>query len=121
MEEKCLDNGISEFGCSLITGGLYFGYFLFCSAVAAMIILTLMNALKAPKDLMKSGAAIGGLVLIFVVGYVWSGDEVTLKAAAQGTTAASSKMIGAGLFMLYVVFFVALGGLIYSFINKSMR
>lgn len=121
MEQKCLDNGISEFGCSLISGGLYFGYFLFFVAVAALIVLTLMNVLKAPKDLMKSGAAIGGLVLIFVVGYVMSDDEVTLKAAAAGTTRLASKMIGAGLIMLYVIFFAALGSLIYSFINKSMK
>lgn len=121
MEQKCLDNGITEFGCSLISGGLYFGYFLFFVAVAALVILTLMNALKSPKDLLKSGAAVGGLVLLFVIGYMWSGDEVTLRAAAMGTTPASSKMIGAGLFSLYVIFFASLGALAYSFINKSMK
>jgi hypothetical protein len=121
MEQKCLDNGISEFGCSLISGGLYFGYFLFLVAVVALIILPAMNALKAPKELVKSGGAIGALVLIFIVAYALSGDEVTLKTAAMGTTPESSKMIGAGLIMLYVVFFVAMGGLIYSFVSKSMK
>ncbi len=121
MEQKCLDEGISEFGCSLISGGLYFGYVLFFVAVAALIILPLLNALKAPKDLLKSGAAIGGLVLLFIIGYALSGDEVTLKAAAMGTTPASSKMIGAGLIMLYFIFFAAVGGLVYSFINRAMK
>jgi hypothetical protein len=121
MEQKCLDNGISEFGCSLISGGLYFSYVLFFVAVAALIILPTMNALKAPKELMKSGLAIGGLVILFVIGYALSGDEVTLKAAAMGTTAESSKMIGAGLIMLYFIFFAAVGGLVYSFISKAMK
>lgn len=121
MEQKCFDNGISEFGCSLISGGLYFGYFLFFIAVAALIILPAMNALKAPKELVKSGAAIGGLIILFVISYALSGDEVTLKTAAMGTTPESSKMIGAGLIMLYFIFFVSLIGLIYSFVNRAMK
>ena len=121
MEQKCIDNGISELGCSLISGGLYFSYVLFFVAVAALVILPSMNVLKAPKELLKSGAALGGLVILFIISYSMSGNEVTLKAAAMGTTPDSSKMIGAGLIMLYFIFFVAVGGLIYSFISKSMK
>lgn len=121
MEQACLDEGISEFGCSLISGGLYFGYILFFAALVSMIILPLINALKSPKDLLKSGAVLGAMVIIFLVSYSLSGDEVTLKTAAMGTTPGSSKMIGAGLIMLYVTFFVAIGGLIYSFVNKAIK
>ncbi len=121
MEQACLDNGISEFGCSLISGGMYFGYVLFIVALGAMIILPLINALKSPKELIKSGAVLGAMVLIFAVAYSLSGDEVTLRTAAMGTTPASSKMIGAGLIMLYVTFLIAIGGLIYSFVNKAFK
>lgn len=121
MEQKCIDNGISELGCSMISGGLYFSYVLFFVAVAALIILPTMNVLKAPKELVKSGLALGGLVILFIISYVLSGDELTLKTQALGHTHESSKMIGAGLIMLYFIFFVAVGGLIYSFINKAMK
>ena len=121
MEQYCIDEGLSEFGCSLISGGLYFCYALFFVAVAALIILPTMNVLKAPKDLVKSGVGIGGLVIIFVISYALSGDEVTLKYSAAGVDSASSKMIGAGLIMLYIIFFISVGGLIYSFINKAMK
>jgi len=121
MEQACIDNGISEFGCNLISVGLYVGYVIFFVAVITVVVLPLINALKAPKELLMSGAAIGGLVLIFLIGYGMSSDEVTMKAAAMGTTPFSSKMIGAGLIMLYVVFFIALIGLIYSFFHKAIK
>lgn len=121
MDQACIDFGISDFGCSLISGGLYFGYFLFFVALAALIVLPLINALKAPKELVRSGAGILLLVVIFAVSYGVSGDEVTIKAAALGTTAQSSKMIGAGLIMLYIVFVAAVAGLIYSFFHKAIK
>ncbi|MDZ4714697.1 MAG: hypothetical protein SH819_04435 [Cytophagales bacterium] len=121
METICFEKGISELGCGLITGGLYFMYFLLFVAAMAVIVLPLMNALKAPKELVKSGAAFGLLIVIFLISFAISGDEVTLKTAAIGTTQASSKMIGAGLIMLYVVFFSALIGLVYSFFHKAIR
>jgi hypothetical protein len=121
MEQACLDNGISEFGCSLITWGLYVGYLLMIVAIAAVVVLPLMNALKSPKELLKSGLAIAALVVVFLISYALSGDELTLKTAAMGTTAGSSKMIGAGLIMFYVAFFISVIGLIYSFFHKATQ
>jgi len=121
MESICYEKGIGEFGCSLISGGLYFMYVLVLAAVASIVILPLVNALKAPKELVKSGAAFVGLLVVFLIAYGISGDEVTLKTASLGTTAASSKMIGAGLIMLYVVLSSALIGLVYSFFHKVIR
>lgn len=121
MDQACIDFGISNTGCSLISVGLYFGYFLFFVALAALIVLPSLNALKAPKELAKSAAGIGGLLVLFIIAYALSGDEVTLKTASYGTTPDSSKMIGAGLIMFYMVFIVALVGLIYSFFHKAIK
>lgn len=96
-------------------------YVLIFAAVASIVILPLMNALKAPKELVKSGAAFAVLIVVFLIAYSISGDEVTLKTASLGTTAASSKMIGAGLIMLYVVLSTAMIGLVYSFFHKAIR
>jgi len=121
METICVDNGISDFGCSLITGGMYFAYFLFIVALVASVGLPLISALKAPKDLVKSGLAVVALVVVFGVAYALSDDEVTLVTASYGVTPSSSKFIGAGLIMLYIVFFTAVAGLVYSFIAKAIK
>jgi len=121
MDQACIDFGITETGCTLISVGLYFGYFLFFVAVAALVILPTINALKAPKEVAKSAAGLVGLVVIFLISYALSGDEVTLKTASYGTTAGGSKIIVAGLIMFYIVFFISVIGLIYSFFHKAIK
>lgn len=101
--------------------GLYFGYGLLIVALAAAIILPAVNALKNPKDLAKSGMAVGALVVVFLIAYGLSGSEVTAKYTAQGIGESSSKLIGAGLTMFYIVFFVALLGIVFSEINKALK
>jgi uncharacterized membrane protein len=101
--------------------GLYVGYFLFIIAVAAAAILPLVNALKSPKDLMRSLMGLGALVVLFLVSFGLSGSEVTAKYIAQGVGEGSSKMIGAGLTMFYIVFFIALLGIVYSEISKALK
>lgn len=121
MDQSCIEFGISDFGCSLITWGLYIGYVLMIIAILAVIALPLLNAIKAPKELIKSAAAIGALVIVFLVSYSLSGDETTLKTAALGTTPGASKLIGAGLIMFYFAFLVSVIGLIYSFFHKATQ
>jgi len=121
MDQACIDFGVTDTGCTLISVGLYFGYFLFFVALAALVVLPTMNALKAPKELAKSAAGLGGLLVLFAVSYALSGDEVTLKTASLGTTPESSKLIGAGLIMFYVVFMIAIVGLLYSFFHKAIK
>ena len=101
--------------------GLYVGYGLLLVALAAAVILPLINVLKSPKDLIKSGMAIGALVVVFIIAYGLSGSEVTAKYTAQGIGESSSKLIGAGLTMFYIVFFVALIGIVFSEINKALK
>lgn len=121
MDQSCIDFGVSDTGCTMISLGLYFSYFLFFVAVAALVILPTINILKAPKEIAKSAAGLLALVVIFGISYALSGDEVTLKTASLGTTPESSKLIGAGLIMFYFIFFVSVIGLIYSFFHKAIR
>ncbi len=101
--------------------GLYAGYAFLIVAVVAAIVLPLINALKSPAGLLKSLAAVGALVVVFVIAYVLSGDEVSTRAAASGVNAGSSKFIGAGLIMFYLVFIVAAVGVVFSEINKVLK
>jgi hypothetical protein len=85
-------------------------------------VLPLMNALKSPANLAKSGMAIGGLLVLFIVAYLISGGELTPQYQALGVeTEFSSRLIGAGLTMFYFVFFIAIIGMIYSEISKALK
>ncbi|HNP97033.1 MAG TPA: hypothetical protein PKJ63_15445 [Cyclobacteriaceae bacterium] len=101
--------------------GLYASYVLLLVAVGAAVVLPLVSALKSPKDLMKSLMGVGGLLVIFLISYALSGSEVTAKYVAQGVGEGSSKLIGAGLTMFYIVFIIALLGIVYSEINKALK
>ncbi|MBL7871652.1 MAG: hypothetical protein JNM78_08585 [Cyclobacteriaceae bacterium] len=101
--------------------GLYAGYAFLIVAVAAAIVLPLINALKSPSGLLKSLAAAGTLVVVFVIAYVLSGDEVSTRAAASGVNAGASKFIGAGLIMFYIILVVAAIGVVFSEINKAIK
>lgn len=101
--------------------GLYAAYVFFGVAVVAAIVLPLINALKAPAALVKSLAGFAALAVVFIIAYMLSGSEVTTKAAAAGVNASSSKLIGAGLTMFYIVFVVAAVGVVVSEINKAFK
>jgi hypothetical protein len=101
--------------------GLYIAYVFTIVAIGAAVVLPLINAIKSPAGLVKSLVSVGGLVVIFVIAYAVSGSEVTTKAAAAGVDASSSKLIGAGLAMFYIVMIVAVVGVVYSEINKAFK
>jgi len=106
----------------LIDIGIYIAYALFFAALAAMIVLPLLNALRSPGDLVKSGIGIGALIVLFIIAFVISGSELTPQYQALGVeTEFSSRLIGAGLTMFYFVFVIAIIGMIYSEISKALK
>ncbi len=106
----------------LLDIGIYLGYALVFIAVVAMVVLPLINALKSPKDLAKSGMGIGALLVLFALSFALSGGELTAQYQALGVESEfSSRLIGAGLTMFYFVFFIAIIGIIYSEISKALK
>jgi hypothetical protein len=59
--------------------------------------------------------------VLFIVAYTISGDEVSAKATALGVDSGSSKLIGAGLILFYVVFVISAVGIVYSEISKALK
>jgi hypothetical protein len=105
----------------MLDAGLYFSYFLFFVALGVSIILPMLSISQNPKSLIKSGMGVGALLLVFVIAYVLSGSEVTLKYTLAGVGEGSSKLIGAGLIMFYITILAAIVGLIYSGVNKALK
>jgi hypothetical protein len=100
---------------------LYIGYGLIIFAVGAAIVFPLIQGLKDPKSLVKPLIGIGAIVVFFVIGYVLSSGTVTASWAAKGITEGSSKLIGAGLIMFYIVLGLAVVSVIYSEISKALK
>jgi hypothetical protein len=105
----------------MIDTGLYITYGFFFLAVGAAVIFPLLHAIKHPKELGKSAIGIGFLVVVFVISYALSDSAVSIKAAAAGVGEGSSKLIGAGLFMFYIVFIIGMVGMVFSEINKILK
>jgi hypothetical protein len=105
----------------MIDAGLYIAYVLLFVAIGAAILFPLLYIIKDPKGVVKSLAGIGALVVIFILCYAMSGDEVTPKYLTYGVGSGSSKMIGAGLMMFYAVLAISVVGVIYSEISKALK
>jgi hypothetical protein len=105
----------------MIDAGLYIAYVLFFIAAGAAIIFPLLYVIQHPKGLVKSLAGVLGLVAVFVIAYVLSGNEVTAKYAQYGVSAGSSKLIGAGLIVFYITLFISVIGVIFSEISKALK
>jgi hypothetical protein len=121
MDAKCVEFAVSEAGCSAISPGLYIGYILLGIATIAAIALPLMNAIKNPSVLIKSGISLVGLLIIFAISYAIADDNVNSIAVSYGQDASSVKLIGAGLIMFYIVIILSVVGLVYSEINKALK
>jgi hypothetical protein len=104
-----------------VDAGLYAGYLLFAVAIGSAIGLSILNTLQSPGEIKKALYAVVGMVVLFGISYALSGSDVSTVQAAKGITENTSKLVGAGLIMFYLISAVALLGLVYSEINKAIK
>ncbi|CAN5483794.1 hypothetical protein BH10BAC4_BH10BAC4_24690 [soil metagenome] len=102
--------------------GLYAFYVLLIIGIAVAAFWPLVHAAQDPKSIGKSALGIGTLVLIFVIAYLMSGGEVTPQYETLGVhTEFSSKMIGAGMMMFYIVLIGSIIAIVFAEISKSLK
>ncbi len=97
---------------------------MFMVGAAALLALglPLIKALSEPKVLLKSLLGVAVIAVIFLIGWALAGDEVTAKYASKGiATATSSKLVGGALSTMYILFVVAVIGIVYSEFNKALK
>lgn len=102
---------------SLVGPGLIVCYIFFGLAFLASVGMPILQAIKNPQGLVKALIGIVGLVVLFGISYALSGSEVTAKAASLGINEASSRMIGAGMILFYIVLIISAMLAIYSLIK----
>ncbi len=104
----------------IIDIGIKFTYVMLAVGVVAAIVMPLIQALSNdPKSLLKSAASLAGIGLIYLVSYLLAGNEVTAKYVEFEVDSGISQMVGGILFTVYIMMFVAIGGILYSEV-KSM-
>lgn len=121
MDPKCVEFALTESGCNAISPGLYVAYILFGIALVACIVLPLINTLKNPNVLVKSGISLGVLAVLFGISYAIADGKPSAISTAFGESEFSVRLISAGLIMFYIAMILAVLGLIYSEINKALK
>ena len=97
------------------------------SAYGLVVIMQISNrnpiyiSSKNPASLKNSGIAFGGLLIMFLLGYLISGNEVLPSYIEFGVDAGLSKFIGGMIILVYLLAGIAIGGIIYSEISKSAK
>ncbi|MEQ8244920.1 hypothetical protein [Fulvivirga sp.] len=106
---------------SIIDIGLWVSYIMVIIAIIGAVFLPIIKSLDNPKSLVKPAGALVGIVVLFLICYAFAGDGLNAKAIQAGVTGGISKFVGGGLIAMYVLFIVALVGIVFTEINKAIK
>jgi hypothetical protein len=104
--------------------GLFVTYFLFITATVASLVFPTIYLAKNFKESTKLLISLGILVVIAIVSYVMASGATTpdiAKAVATSKlTPGNLKMTETVLYLGYLLFFVALGAVLFSFVRPML-
>ena len=100
---------------------LYFGYGMVIIGAVLAIGFPLWIASKNPKSLAGTGMGLGSIFVLFLIAWLLSGSEVYSSYTEFGVDASLSKFIGGMLILVYMLVGLAVTGIIYSEVSKSLK
>ena len=100
---------------------LYFGYFMVLIAAVLAIGFPLYIASKNPKSLITSGIGLGSILVLFLIAWLISGNEVNASYAEFGVDESLSKFIGGMLNLVYFLAGIAVIGIVASEFRKAFK
>ena len=106
---------------NLLDIGLFLFYALLVVALVSVLVFPIVNALKDPAAMKKTLIGVGALVGVFVLSFLLAGSAVTLEQRALGISEGSSKLISAGLTMMYLMFILTAVVWVYSEVSKTFK
>ena|SRR5688572_15979903 len=101
--------------------GLILMYLMIGVAILVAIILPVVSLFNNPKSLIRIGIGLVAFLLIFFLVYSISDSTLTTKWTSMGETRSSVKLIGAGLWMLYIFLFGSILAMVFSEVNKLFK
>lgn len=99
----------------------YYFYFLLFIAVAVSVLFPLFFIITQPKKAKNALIGIGSLLVVFFISYSLSGDEILPQYKNLITDPATSKLIGAGLIMVYILGGIAIFLSLFSGLTKYIN
>jgi uncharacterized membrane protein (DUF485 family) len=96
-------------------------YLLFFVTFAAMIIFLLWNVVVNIKSNFGLLAGVGLLVVLLILGYIFSTPELSPSAIKMQLDSSNVKWIGAGLFTFYCAFFGTIAVIVISLILNAIK
>ena len=106
---------------AVINIGLYVSYVLLGIAILSSIVLPLINSLDDTAALIKAGIGVGIIIVLYGISWAISGNEVIDAYIKWDIGEGISKAIGGALIMMYMLFLVAVVGIIYTEISKAIK
>jgi NADH:ubiquinone oxidoreductase subunit 6 (subunit J) len=102
---------------------LYGSYLLVLIGAITAVIMPLIQSLDNPKSLLKTGAGIVGIVVLFFIAYSISSDEVLPKFEANpfNLTPAGSQLVGGMLITTYILAIIALVSIVFTELTKVIK
>ena len=100
---------------------LYLGYALVIFAAIAALLLPLISALGNPQSLIKSGAGLLLVIVLYFIAYALSGSEVTQEYSKFDVGPELSKIVGGTLIMAYLLLGFAIIGIVFTEFNKIFK
>jgi len=110
---------------ALINPAMSLSYLALLITAALSIGFALYQIATHPQQAKGALIGIGGLAVVFVLGYLLASDEVTEDMANMSlnfeVTAKTSKMVGAGLMTFYILTLGAILAVVFSSVRRMIK
>ena len=102
----------------LVNFGIITSYIMVGFAALATIGFGVQKMMQNTNNTKKTMYTVGGLVIVFIISYLFASNEVLSSYEKYETTASSSKKVGMGLITFYLLIFGAIGAVLYAELSK---
>ena len=98
----------------------YLTYFVLGIATLAALVFFVVQIIKGTVDMKKLGIGLRSFILVIVISYVMASDTVPVKFA-ETISSSTTKWVGAGLIMFYLLLALSVLGIIYSEVSRLFK
>ena len=103
---------------SLINIGIILTYLMVGFAALTAIGFGIKKMIANTENTKKAFYTIGGLIIVLLFSYLIASDEVLKSYEKYEITSSSSKQVGMGLIMFYLLIFGAIAAVLYAELSK---
>lgn len=102
----------------LVDIGIYLTYFMVVVAIVGVMVFSLLNMIKQPKNNKKTLIYIGGLAIVLLLGFIFASSEILPEYKKYEITSSLAKNVGAGLNAFYFLSVCAVLAVLYTEFSK---